>query len=291
MDTDLVRTFLEVHRMRHFARAAERLFVTPAAVSARIRQLEEHLGARLFTRTRNNIRLTAAGQRFLPHAENLLRSLSRAMLSVGTARDYREMVAIGCLHSIWSVLLRGWLAQAYAAHDSLLLQAELLTTQDVVARVREQTLDYGLVYEPPRVSDLAVEALGGVELMLVAGQPGLSADGSLTGYVHVDWGVPFALGVARSLPDLPEPSLRVDSPDLAYEFLINRAGAAYLPRLAVAEDLEVGRLHVVVGAPRIERAVYLIESVNVHASPAQAIVRGELVAWLGRGVPSRTAAV
>ena len=40
MDIDLLKTFVEVNRMRHFARAAENLFVTSAAVSARVKQLE-----------------------------------------------------------------------------------------------------------------------------------------------------------------------------------------------------------------------------------------------------------
>ena len=63
MDTELLKTFLEVSRTRHFGRAAESLYLTQSAVSFRIRQLENQLGVNLFTRHRNNIRLTAAGNR------------------------------------------------------------------------------------------------------------------------------------------------------------------------------------------------------------------------------------
>lgn len=280
MDTDLIRTFLEVHRVRHFARAAERLFVTPAAVSARVRLLEEQLGARLFNRSRNNVRLTAAGQHFLPHAEHLMRSLDRAMLSVGTTREDVQLVALGCLQSIWSVLLRGWLADVRAAQPGALLQLELLATQDVVARVREQSLDLGLVYEPPRVSDLVVERLGEMELQLVAGRPGLAADQTLPGYLFVDWGTSFALGLARALPDLPEPILRVDSPDVAYDYLAEQGGAAFLPELTVREDLERGRLHAVAGAPVIERPVFVIHSISGQGSAAHGEVREALLDWV-----------
>lgn len=62
MDTELLKTFLEVSRTRHFGRAAESLYLTQSAVSFRIRQLENQLGVNLFTRHRNNIRLTAAGE-------------------------------------------------------------------------------------------------------------------------------------------------------------------------------------------------------------------------------------
>ncbi|HEX7036800.1 MAG TPA: LysR family transcriptional regulator [Pseudomonadales bacterium] len=291
MDTELIRTFLEVNRTRHFSRAAEHLFVTPAAVSARVRLLEEQLGSRLFVRSRNNIRLTAAGQRFLPHAENMLRSWNRAKLSVGTSPPDLELLTLGSLHSIWSVLLPGWLAQAYDVLSGLVLQVELLGTQAVVSGVREQSLDLGLLYEPPRVTDLAMEAVATVQLVLVADRPGLRADESLTDYVLVDWGVPFAMTVARTLPDLPDPALRVDSPELAYEFLASRGGAAYLPWPLVRQDLDAGRLHRVRAAPVIERPVYLIRRVDTEPTPAHALVQDNLLSWLAaRARPEATAA-
>jgi DNA-binding transcriptional LysR family regulator len=285
MDTDLIRTFLEVNRTRHFARAAERLFVTPAAVSARIRLLEQQLGSALFTRRRNHIRLTAAGQRLLPHAENIVHSWNRAMLSVGTADEHREPVAMGSLHSIWDVLLTGWVPALYTAQPDLLLQLELLNSLTLVARVREQSLDLALLYEPPQVSDLAVEAVGAVELVLVADRPGLRAGPDLAGYVHVDFGTAFSMTLARQLPDLPEPALRVDSPAVAQEFLHSRGGSAYLPRRTVLGDLRAGRLHPVVGAPVVQRRVYLIRSAGGSVGGIQASVRDNLAAWLA-GLPS-----
>ncbi|MEQ8858630.1 MAG: LysR family transcriptional regulator [Pseudomonadales bacterium] len=281
MDIELVRTFLEVNRLRHFARAAERLYVTPAAVSARVRLLEDHVGARLFTRNRNNIRLTAAGQRFLPHAENMVRSWNRAMLSVGSPGEQLELVALGSLHSIWDVLLGGWLPQVYGQHSELVLQIDLLTSQAVVARVREQSLDLGLLYEPPRASDLWVEPVAAVQLVLVSDRTGLGVGDELPDYVHVDWGLQYAMALSKALPELPDPALRVDSPEVAYEFLRSRGGTAYLPRLTVAPDLECRRLHLVGGAPVIERPVFLIESAESKASGAHAAVRDSLVAWFG----------
>jgi LysR family transcriptional regulator, flagellar master operon regulator len=280
VDSDLIRTFLEVNRSRHFGRAAERLFVTPAAVSARIRLLEERLGSRLFIRSRNNIRLTAAGLRLLPHAESILRSWNRAALSVGTTDDRRELVALGSLHSIWNVLLGRWAAHLYEVRDDVLLQLELQTSQILVSRIREQSLDLALVYEPPQVSDLAAEPVGRVELALVASRPGQEAGSRLAGYVSVDWGNPFTMMLARALPVMPDPVMRVDAPEVAHEFLLRRGGAAYLPRRSVLNDVAAGRLHPVSSAPVIEREVYLIQSANAGHSAAQASVRDNLLGWL-----------
>ncbi|MBV5270024.1 MAG: LysR family transcriptional regulator, partial [Afipia sp.] len=52
MDTETVRTFLEIVSSGNFIRAAERLHVGQTTVSARIRLLEERLGRPLFVRNK-----------------------------------------------------------------------------------------------------------------------------------------------------------------------------------------------------------------------------------------------
>lgn len=60
------RTFESAARLQSFARAAEELRVTPAAVSHQIRALEDYLGVRLFVRTGRTVQLTEAGRDLLP---------------------------------------------------------------------------------------------------------------------------------------------------------------------------------------------------------------------------------
>lgn len=63
MDLNLLRTFLEVSKTRHFGKAAQNLYLTQSTVSFRIKQLEEQVGIELFIRERNNIMLTISGDR------------------------------------------------------------------------------------------------------------------------------------------------------------------------------------------------------------------------------------
>lgn len=78
MDTELLKTFLEVQKTGHFGKAAEHLYLTQSAVSFRIRQLEQNLGTSLFHRSRNNIQLTQAGETLLPYALSVVQALSTA---------------------------------------------------------------------------------------------------------------------------------------------------------------------------------------------------------------------
>ena len=52
MDITLARTFLDIVSAGSFVAAAQRLHVTQTAVSARVRTLEEQVGARLFVRNK-----------------------------------------------------------------------------------------------------------------------------------------------------------------------------------------------------------------------------------------------
>ena len=108
MDISLLKTFLEVARTRHFSRAADALFLTQSAVSARIKQLEEILGAELFVRKRNDIQLTPAGNRLLQHAETLLKGWERARQSVALDPDLSASLSAGCLFDLWTIYVERW---------------------------------------------------------------------------------------------------------------------------------------------------------------------------------------
>ena len=73
------RTFEVAGRHLNFTQAAEELHVTPAAVSAQVRTLEEHLGVRLFARTSRTVRLTKSGETLLAAVEEALDGLGRAV--------------------------------------------------------------------------------------------------------------------------------------------------------------------------------------------------------------------
>lgn len=85
MDLDIaqVRAFVVTARERHFGRAAQSLFLTQQALSKRIRKLEDALATPLFLRTPRSVELTADGERFLPHARELLRVADAAVAAMG----------------------------------------------------------------------------------------------------------------------------------------------------------------------------------------------------------------
>ena len=65
LDQEMIRTFIQVADCQSFTKAAEMLHKTSAAISYRIKTLEENIGTQLFNRTTRTVTLTPAGEYLL----------------------------------------------------------------------------------------------------------------------------------------------------------------------------------------------------------------------------------
>ncbi|MAU41131.1 MAG: LysR family transcriptional regulator [Kordiimonas sp.] len=76
--------FLATAETQNFTKAARQCQVTQPTLSAGIRKLELALGARLFDRNAKSTTLTAAGQKFIPRAQTILRQCQQALHELNT---------------------------------------------------------------------------------------------------------------------------------------------------------------------------------------------------------------
>lgn len=257
MDTELLKTFLEVQRTRHFGKAAENLFLCQSAVSARIRQLEEMLGTPLFQRQRNNIQLTPAGQRLLAHAERILSAWQRARLDVVADESGIPALAIGGAPSAWDIFLQDWLSWLDGSDAGANISLEVLPQDTLVQRVVQGNLDLAFLFDAPHLNELWCEKLITVPLVLVCREANADLQEALSdNYILVDWGTRFATEHSQLFPQGPIPRWRIGLGRLALQMLLDRGGAAYMALPMVQPYIERGELYYVDGAPVIERDAY-----------------------------------
>ena len=259
MDTELLRTFLEVSRLRHFGRAGEKLCVTQSAVSARIRQLEDPLGVPLFTRNRNNIRLTAEGQRLKKHAETIVNAWVRARQETELGPAYSSALAVGAMWDLWEVLLNRWLPAVRDAFPAIALQIESHSAEVLVRKLVDGLLDLAFVFDPPQLPDLEIREVAMLNLIMVSTRPGQTVSAALAAdYIMVDWGLSFRSSHAHHFHHLPTTAMRMTLGGLAFNYLLHHDGSAYLAEDALKLPNGRQRLLRVEQAPVLKRTAYAV---------------------------------
>jgi DNA-binding transcriptional LysR family regulator len=256
MDLDLLRTFLELNRTRHFGRAAEALFVTQAAVSSRLKSLEDQLGVTLFDRSTREMRLTPEGGRLIRHSEQLIAAWRAARQDVSLSEASQQLVIGGSLR-LWDVLLQRWLHDLRRTYTRLAIIAEMQSPDFLTRKLIDGTLDVAIMLEPAQLDVMQIREIATLELILVSSERGLSVEQALEdNYIFVDWGLSFGLDHRRTFPDAAEAITRVSHAKMAFEYITLIGGSAYLPQRMVAKDVEMGLLHEVDNAPTFTRQAY-----------------------------------
>ncbi len=255
MDTELLKTFLEVSRTRHFGRAAEALYLTQSAVSFRIRQLENQLGVNLFTLHRNNIRLTTAGEKLLPYAETLMNTWQAARKEVAHTSRHNEF-SIGASASLWECMLNAWLGRLYQLQEpqsGLQFEARIAQRQSLVKQLHERQLDLLITTEAPKMDEFSSQLLGHFTLALYCSSPARKK--SELNYLRLEWGPDFQQHETGLIAADEVPVLTTSSAELARQQLSALNGCSWLP---VNWANEKGGLHTVADSATLSRPLYAI---------------------------------
>jgi len=264
LDTELLKTFLEVSRTRHFGRAAEALYLTQSAVSSRIRQLETQLGVSLFTRHRNNIRLTPAGESLLPYAENLMATWQLAKQEVTSSLQH-NLLSIGAAASLWEVWLGQWLALIYQQRPTLQVEARIALRHSLINQLHERQLDLLITTETPKMEELTCQLLGNFSLSLfTASSEPVEEERP---YIRLEWGADFHTYESRLLVHNPNPIMNTTSAHLARGLLPTTQACVFLPSHWAESFPE---LTVIADMPPLLRPLYAVWLQN---SDQRALIR------------------
>ena len=285
MDIELLKTFMEVSRTRHFGRAAENLYLTQSAVSFRVRQLEGILGVELFSRQRNNIQLTPAGEKLMPLAESSVLLEQRIRQEVAMADGKHQQMSLGATPNLWDAFLQPQLSLLMGTSPGIALTAVAHSSGNLVRQIIERTLDLAFVFDAPKVDELTTMEVMSIPLYLVATTPAASWREALESqYVLVDWGTSFQIQHAQEFKGARPPVLQTNTGRIALDCILSSGGAAYLPASLISPYVDSGRLHIIPDAPVISRTVYA----SFHAGSGREELIGQVIDQIVNQVAART---
>ncbi|MFT7527493.1 MAG: DNA-binding transcriptional LysR family regulator [Arenicella sp.] len=257
MDLNAFKTFLEVAKTLHFAHAADNLFVSQSTVSARIRALEESLGTELFVRERSNIHLSQSGKALVPHAKSIMTLWGRARQEVGAPQGVLNTLVIGGLSGLWDITLQDWLTKIAVKVPQLAISADIFSATTLVQRIMNSTMDVAFLYDAPQGVNLISQPLKTIRLRLVSSKPLADVKDAMDDdFISVNWGMNFSVTFAARFPDVTKSKLSTGLGRIAFEYLKQCSGSAYLAEPAIVDAIANKELFYVPNAPVFERKAY-----------------------------------
>ncbi|MBU3023212.1 LysR family transcriptional regulator [Aestuariibacter sp. A3R04] len=233
MDIRFLSTFLEVVKTRHFGKAAENLYLTQSAVSARIKLLEEYFQTTLFIRHRNSIQLTPAGEKLLPFAHQLTDTLQDAKRELQL--QSAEFVVCAATQLASELGFTSLLGKIHTAYPDWSVKAEVLTLDSLSRQLHERTIDIALSSEPLKSEEINTVKLLHIPLALYAFDTDLESPDPTT-FVSIEWGLKVREFLHKEFSGLRDARLRTNSLRLAANSLLEEGGFAILPE-SMAERL------------------------------------------------------
>ena len=157
MELRLLRSFVEVARVLSFSKAAHRLHLSQPALSTQIRQLEEQIGAKLFTRNRRKVALTVAGEALVADAERLLGQVEEIRLRVERLGSGEVgHLRVGFVASATLNLVPAVMVAFRRQYPGVTFSLKNIPTAEQVEMLRSGELDAGFVRMPLREPGLSI---------------------------------------------------------------------------------------------------------------------------------------
>ena len=260
-------------RLQSFTAAAAELSLTQSAVSRQIRALEELLGAELFIRERQTVRLTIAGEAYAEEIRGALRRISSATLAF-RANPRGGTLNIAILPTFGTRWLAPRLPQFLAANPGVTVN---LTTRLAPFDFQVDTVDVAIHYGAPEWTGANLDWLMG-EAVVPACSPTLlqsvpirkPADLLKLPLLHLssrpDAWKRWFLAQGEQVGDIP--GMLIDQHAMAAQAAISGLGVALLPQFLIGAELASGDLLVAIDKPiQSAEAYYLAWPASRAAYP------------------------
>src|SRR5688500_15056089 len=166
IDLESLKIFRTVVDEGGVVRAAAKLNRVQSNVTTRIRQLEAHVGARLFRRQGRSIRLSTEGYTLLAYADRLLRLADEAVSQMRTGKP-KGVFRLGSLESTAGSRLAPVLSRYHSLYPDVVVELATGTSAALITRVMNFDVEAAFVSEPFTAPGLGTRPVFEEHLVLI----------------------------------------------------------------------------------------------------------------------------
>lgn len=250
MNTEELKTFIFLSKVKNFTLAAEQLFIAQSTVTNRISELEKEVGKKLFTRGSKTVKLTEAGEIFLRYAERILELQSTSIEEMNALSSHSRKFSVGAINATYEVYVKPLVDECLKDNSVTSVKVMLGHSLDLIQQLQDNMLDMVFSAIPLKRLGYACDVYDVDRVALVC-KKGMNEykDGvtkeqlSRLPYLMCDFTLSEAGVFIRSLfPKNHIFRLDVDNSSKLLPYLENGLGYSFLPYKLVRDKLESGEL-------------------------------------------------
>jgi DNA-binding transcriptional LysR family regulator len=259
MNLRFIEAFVWVARLRSFTAAAEKLYTTQAAISARIASLEDDFGVKLFERDKRTVALTHSGEDLLEYAEQLLGISARMVEAVSDRVTYEGFISVGVIEAVVHTWLPELLKRLRQRFPKVRVEIHSYMTADLHEELLKGNIDLALTAETlanPAIQNSSICAFQmGWITVPTATEDSHVTDAELLSRLPILTFLRDSLVYRDVVAKLGPYSVARINPISSIAAMVSLVRAGYglatLPRAAIAPALDSGELVALEGVPEL----------------------------------------
>ena len=272
MNTEELKTFIFLSKVKNFTLAAEKLRIAQSTVTNRISELEKEVGKKLFSRGSKTVTLTEAGEIFLRYAERILELQETSMDEMNALSSHSRKFSIGAINATYEVYVKPLVDECLKDNSVTSIKVMLGHSLDLIQQLQDNMLDMVFSAVPLKRTGYTCDVYDVDRVALVCGKGKNEYKDGITKeqlvkipYLLCDFTLSEAGVFIRSLfPKNHVFRLDVDNSSKLIPYLENGLGYSFLPYKLAKDKLEDGTLEEVrlkdFSAPKV--TTYLIYRQN-----------------------------
>ena len=248
MNSEELKTFIFLSKVKNFTLAAEQLSVAQSTVTNRISELEKEVGKKLFSRGSKTVTLTEEGKIFLSFAERILELERSSIDEMNAVSSHRRKFTIGAINATYEVYVRPLIDASLKDNNETSIKVMLGHSLDLIQQLLDNVVDMVFSAVPLKRVGYRCDVFDTDRAALVCAKGRNEYPNGITReqlakvpYLMCDITLSDAGVYIRSLfPQNHIFRLEVDNTSKLFPYLERGLGYAFLPYKLVKDKIEEG---------------------------------------------------
>lgn len=168
MNSESIKTFIMLSKLKNFTRTAERMYVAQSTVTNRIAELENETGKKLFSRRQGGVELTEEGKLFLSYAQRISELEDSFLREVNAASRYEKQLRVGAINAAYESGLYPYFRRFFLTHGDVSLKIVLGHSVDLLQMLQDNIVDVAFSYLPLKKTGFISKKFASDKFVLLA---------------------------------------------------------------------------------------------------------------------------